>query len=213
MTKVLVLLAVSVFACTAHAAYVAGDPPRLTFSKTFPGSVPPYSVITISLDGSATYNESDDPDNSETLHLELTTAKQAFELAERLDHFKRPLESGLKIANMGQKILRWEHGSDKSESKYNYSTIEDAKTLGDIFERIGDSTRMILDLRRALKHDRLGVNDAVLRIQAAWENRKLLLTDDILPMLDQVAMNDVYIHMARERAARMADAIRASREK
>ena len=213
MTKVLVLLAVSVFACTAHAADVAGDPPRLTFSKTFPGSVPPYSVITISPDGSATYNESDDPDNSETLHLELATAKQAFELAERLDHFKRPLESGLKIANMGQKILRWEHGSDKSESKYNYSTIDDAKTLGDIFERIGDSTRMILDLRRALKHDRLGVNDAVLRIQAAWENRKLLLTDDILPMLDQVAMNDVYIHMARERAARMTDAIRASREK
>jgi hypothetical protein len=70
---------------------------------------------------------------------------------------------------------------------------------------------MILDLRRALKHDRLGVNDAVLRIQAAWENRKLLVTDDILPLLDQVAMNDAYIHMARERAARMADALRAAR--
>ncbi len=213
MTKLLVLFAVSVFACTVQAADVAGDAPRLTFSKTFVGSVPPYFVVTISPDGSATYNESDDPDNSETLHLELAAAKQAFEFAERLDHFKRPLEAGLKIANMGQKTLRWERGSDKSEAKYNYSTIEDAKTLGDMFERIGDSTRLILDLRRALKHDRLGVNDSVLRIQAAWENRKLLLTDDILPLLDQVAMNDVYIHMARERAARMADAIRVSREK
>ena len=47
--------------------------------------------------------------------------------------------------------------------------------------------------------------------RGAWDNRKLLLTDDILPLLDQVAMNDVYIHMARERAARTSEAIRASR--
>jgi hypothetical protein len=204
-------LALSALACNSQAADVAGNAPRLTFSKSFPGSAPAYFAITIAPDGSATYNESDDPDNSEAIHLEPAATKQAFELAERLDHFKKPLESGLKIANMGQKTLRWELGDQKSEAKYNYSTIEDAKALGDIFERIGDSTRMILELRRALKHDRLGVNDAVLRIQAAWENRKLLATDDILPLLDQVAMNDVYIHMARERAARLADALRASR--
>jgi hypothetical protein len=66
-------------------------------------------------------------------------------------------------------------------------------------------------LRRALKHDRLGVNDAVLRIMAAWNDKRLVEQDDFLPLLDQVANNEVYIHMARERAARIADAIRASR--
>jgi hypothetical protein len=207
MTRRLALLVA--FALCARGA--SEDAPRLTFSKSFPGSAPPFFAITLAPDGSTTYNESEDPDNSEALHLEIAVTRQAFELAEKLDHFKKPLESGLKIANMGQKTLRWEQGATKSESKYNYSTIEDAKTLGDIFERIADSTRMILDLRRALKHDRLGVNDAVLRIQSAWENRKLVATDDILPLLDQVAMNEVYIHMARERAARMADAIRAAR--
>jgi hypothetical protein len=207
MIKLFALLAS--LAIFAHGG--SDDAPRLTFSKSFPGSVPPYFAITLAPDGAATYNESEDPDNSEALHLEPAATRQAFELAERLDRFKKPLESGLKIANMGQKTLRWEQGSEKSEAKYNYSTMEDAKALGDIFERIAESTRMILDLRRALKHDRLGVNDAVLRIQAAWENRKLLVTDDILPLLDQVAMNDAYIHMARERAARMADALRAAR--
>ena len=203
------LLAIFSLAALAYGADAAA--PRITFSKSFPGSTPAYFAVTVTPDGKATYNESEDPDNAEEVHLEPSIAKQAFELADRLDHFKHPLESGLKLANMGQKTLRWEQGSENSEAKYNYSTMEDAKALADIFERIGETTRMMLELRRALKHDRLGVNDAVLRLQAAWDGKRLLLTDDVLPLLDQVAKNEAYIHMARERAARMADAIRASR--
>jgi len=206
--KRLILIAASF---VLPAAGWAGDAGRLTFIKSFPGSVPPYFAVTIAEDGGATYNESEDPDNSENVHLEAPIAKQAFELADRLDHFKRPVESGLKIANMGQKTLRWESGGDASEAKYNYSTIDDVKALAEIFERIADCERMILELRRVLKHDRLGVNDAVVHLQIAWDNKRLLLTADVLPLLDEVAANDAYIHMARERAARMADAIRASR--
>jgi len=213
--KLLVLLAVAALTYAGPAPADANDGtndgPRLTYSKSFPGSSPAYFAITVAPDGKATYNESEDPDNSEDIHLEAAAARQAFELADRLDHFKHPLESGLKLANMGQKTLRWQQGSETSEAKYNYSTLEDTKALADIFERIGDSERMMLDLKRALKHDRLGVNDAVLRIQAAWQDKHLLLTDDVLPLLDQVAKNEAYIHMARERAARVADAIRATR--
>jgi hypothetical protein len=211
------------FALLAAAALVYASPapadtpadsngtPRITFSKSFAGSSPAYFAITLAPDGKATYNESEDPDNSEDIHLEPAITRQAFDLAGRLDHFKHPLESGLKLANMGQKTLHWQQGSESSEAKYNYSTVEDAKALADIFERIGETERMMLELRRALKHDRLGVNDAILHLQAAWDGKRLLLTDDVLPLLDQVAANEAYIHMARERAARMADAIRASR--
>jgi hypothetical protein len=34
-----------------------------------------------------------------------------------------------------------------------------------------------------------------------------------LPLLDQVAKSDVYMHMARERAADVAEAIRAAQSK
>ncbi len=133
-----------------------------------------------------------------------------FALADRLEHFKRSLESGLKVANMGMKTLRWEDGAQASESKFNYTAVEDAKLLSDWFERIGDSARLLLELRRATKHDRLGVNEAIVNIQALWNNRRLLATADFLPLLDEVAGNEVYIHMARERAAQIADGIRAS---
>jgi hypothetical protein len=205
--RMLMLLAAAVL---AQAAPASSDVPRVIYSRSFPGSVPPYFAITILLDGGAIYNESEDPDNNEKISLETSAARQAFELAERLDRFKHPLESGLALANMGQKTLRWEQGEENSESKFNYSTSEDAKALVDLFERVEQSARTLLELRRALKHDRLGVNDAVVRIQSAWDGKRLLLREDFLPLLDQVAKNDAYIHMARERAARIADAIRAA---
>jgi hypothetical protein len=188
---------------------VAGDDPRIVYSKTFPGSIPAYFAVTIDRTGAATYNESQDADNAEHLQIEERVTRVIFELAQKLDHFKNPLESGLKVANMGQKALRWEDGAERHESKFNYSTSEDAKALSEQFEHISESARLRLDLDRAMRHDRLGVNEAMLKIQIAWDNKRLVGTAQLLPLLDQVAMNESFVHMARERAAQLADAIRA----
>lgn len=188
----------------------AADSAKISFSKSFPGSAPAFFSITVDRTGAGTYNESEDPDNAEKLQLEPAAGAQLFEIAERLDYFKKPLESGLKVANMGMKTVRWENGAEKGEAKFNFSVNEDAKALADIFERIADSSRMLLELKRVMRHDKLGVNDAMLRILGAWENKRLLATPQFLPVLDQVAANEAFIHMARDRAARIADGIRAA---
>jgi hypothetical protein len=195
------------------AAACAAEVPRISFSKSFPGSVPAYFAITVERTGATSYNESEDPDNAEKIQLEASVVTDMFELADRLEHFKKPLESGLKVANMGAKTLRWEAGGDRSQTKFNYSTNEDAKLLTDRFERIAESTQTLLELRRAARHDRLGVNAAVLKIQGMWNNKRLVGTAQFLPLLDQVAKDEAYIHMARERAAQIADAIRAMQSK
>ncbi len=200
--KALILILAAV---TASAA----DAPRITFSKSFPGSAPPFFSITVERAGAASYNESTDPDNAETLTLEKQAVTEMFWLADKLDHFKKPLESGLRVANMGQKTLRWEDGAEKSESKYNYSVIEDARTLGDWFEKIADSTRLLVELKRAMRHDKLGVNAAIVNVQILWNNRRLVGTAQNLPVLDQIAANEAFMHMSREREAEIADAIRA----
>jgi len=153
------------------AAACAADVPRISFSKSFPGSVPAYFAITVERTGATSYNESEDPDNLEKLKLEPAVVNRIFELADKLDHFKNPLESGLKVANMGMKTVRWEDGGQKQERKFNYSLNEDAKALADIFERIAESTRMLVDLNRVIRHDRLGVNDAILRIAIACRSQ------------------------------------------
>lgn len=187
----------------------AQEVPRITFSKSFPGSQPAFFLITVERTGVSSYNESQDPDNAEKLQIEPSATSEMFEITERLDRFSKPLESGLKVANMGVKTLRWEAGAESWESKFNYSTNEDAKLLADRFEAIAVCAQTLLELRRAIRHDRLGVNAAVLKIQGLWNDKRLVATADFLPLLDRVANDDVYIHMARERAAQIADAIRA----
>jgi len=199
----------AVLLAAALGTAAAQEAPRITFSKSFPGSLPEFFIIAVERTGEATYNESQDPDNAEKLQLEAGVTAEIFQMADRLDHFNTPLESGLKVANMGVKTLRWEAGAQNSEAKFNYSTNEEAKLLTDRFEGIGECARTLLELRRAIRHDRLGVNAAVLKIQGLWDAKRLVATADFLPVLDRVANDEVYIHMARERAAQIADAIRA----
>src|SRR5206468_2105367 len=72
----------------------AGDP-RLFYSKSFPGSMPPYVQITLEKTGDVEYRDA--PDDENPLKYKLTDAEiaEVFGLADKLDHFKTPVESGL----------------------------------------------------------------------------------------------------------------------
>jgi hypothetical protein len=196
----------------AAPVFAADHSPRIVYTKSFPGSMPAYVEIGIERSGDATYKEAAD-DDPETFKLDAQSTAEIFTLADRLGHFKTPLESGLKVANMGAKTFRWEDGDQKSEVKFNYSLDENAKTLHDWFERITESERLLAVLRRAVRHDRLGVNDAILGVQASWVRKRLAAPEQFLPLLEEVAGNEAYIHMARERAAELVDAIRAAHPK
>ena len=180
---------------------------RVSYTKVFPGSDPAYMAITVDKDGAVTYREAKD-EEPETFKLESEAVQAIFALAEKLDHFKRPLESGLKVAKTGDKTFRWENGAEASEAKFNYSLDENAKLLQDWFERISESERAMMNLRRAIRFDRLGINDAVLRVDAAWSQKRLVGREQFLPLLDRIAKNEAFINMARERASRLADTLR-----
>ena len=198
----------------AAAAGIAfgADVPRVSYSKIFPGSDPAYMAITVDRTGAVTYREAKDED-PEAFTLEPDAVQSIFGLAEKLDHFKRPLESGLKVARTGDKTFRWENGAETSEVKFNYSLDESAKLLQDWFERISESERAVMGLRRAIRFDRLGVNDAVLRVDTAWSLKRLVGREQFLPLLDRIAKNESFINLARERAARLADTLRAADKK
>ena len=65
-------------------------------------------------------------------------------------------------------------------------------------------------MERTVRFDKLGVNKALLQLQAAMERRRLVALDEFLPLLDRVRKNESYLNMARERAAALAEAIRAA---
>ena len=191
---------------------MAADAPRMLYTKSFPGSSPAYVRIIVERSGAVSYKEAED-DDPEQFTLDEDAIAAIFDLAGKLDHFSHPLESGLKVANLGTKTFRWENGGEASEAKFNYSTDENAKNLADIFERIGETERLLVAFRRAVRHDKLGVNDALLRIQTSWDQKRLMGAQQFLPLLDQVAKNEAFLHMARERAAELAEAIRSQKPK
>ena len=202
--KLMALLAVGVVA-------FGGDAPKVIYSKSFPGSDPAYMLISVQKDGAVTsYNESTDPDNAETFKLEPATVVVIFDYTHKLGNFKGTLESGLKVANMGAKTLRWEDGADASEAKFNYSQDENVTKLVDIFESISESERLFMQLKRAIRFDKLGVNDALLRVNILYNQKRLVGSSQFVPLLDRILKDESFLHMARERAATIADGLRAA---
>ncbi len=198
--------------CSTLVSAQAADP-TIFYSKSFPGSVPEYVEITVDRSGKVSYKEAKDDDDPETFTLNQASTDEIFDLAQKLDKFTHPLESGLKVANMGTKTFRWEEGGKKNEVKFNYSIDENAKALWDWFEKIGETERLLVAFRRAVRHDKLGVNEALVNIQASWDRKRLAGPEQFLPLLDQVSKNEVFMHMSRQRAAELAEAIRASKPK
>jgi len=142
--------------------------------------------------------------------LKKEDADAIFALAAKLDHFKRPIESGLPVAKMGEKMFRWEDGAETHEVKFNYSQDANAKTIHEWFEKMTETAQHYIALERSVKFDKLGVNKALLQFQAALERGRLVGLEVFLPLLDRVVKNDSYLHMARERAGAVAEAIRNS---
>ncbi len=191
--------------------FAGADVPRLTFSKSFPGSAPAYLEIALDRSGNASYKEAADDDQPLRFQVPESDVAVIFGLADKLGHFNHPLESSLKVAFMGTKTFRFEAGAEKQEVKFNYSEDPDAQALLDWFERIAETEQHVINLERAVKYDKLGVNDALLLMQISFDHKRLVAPQQLLPLLDRVVKNDSYMHMARERAAGLAEAIRASK--
>lgn len=196
MTRFALLLSVLVPA-------LAGDGPRLFYSKTFPGSKPPYMEIRLDRSGRAEYREAPDEEFPVVFTLRPGEAEVVWRLAEKLDRFRRPLESGLKVARLGDKVLRWEQGAERHETRFNHTLDPDGQLLHDWFERMCESAILQANLERAVKYDRLGVNQAILHIEAAWDKKRLVAVDQFVPLLKRVAANSAYLNMARERAEKL----------
>lgn len=189
-------------------ALMAADSPRLVLSKSFPGSVPPYSEVTVVRTGDVEYREAPGEDLPVKFKLRETEAAELFALVEKVDYFRKPLESPAKVAFMGAKDFRYEDGERKGEAKFNYTEDVNARSVADWFERMSESAQRSIDLDRAAKYDRLGVVKALTLLEFEMENKRIVGASQFLPTLDRIAKNEGYMHTARMRAAALADSIR-----
>lgn len=199
--------AACIFICLCSTLALAQSP-RIVYSKFFKGSTPEYVVIAIQRSGEAVYKEAKDDDNPIRFQVPSADTVQIFDLADKLDHFKQPVESGLKVAHMGDKSFRFEDGDKATEVKFNYSLDPNAQALLDWFERITETEQHYIALERTTHFDKLGVNDVLLQLQVTYDRKRLIAPEQFLPLLDRVIKNESFLHMARARAAALAEIFR-----
>jgi hypothetical protein len=195
----------------AAGALWAADDPRLTYSKSFPGSVPPFVMVTLEKNGDVEYREALDDDQPLKFKMTEADTQAVFGLTEKLDYFKHPVESPLKVAFMGTKTYRYESGAAKNEVKFNFSEDPSVQALQDWFERMCESAQYRIELERTAKYDKLGVVHALTLLGSALDRKRLVGLEQYLPMLDRICNNDSYMHTARAQAAEIAEAIRAAK--
>jgi hypothetical protein len=184
---------------------------KIFFSKSFPGSQPAYFAIEVDASGKANYREAADDENPVQFDLDLKDAREMFGLAEKVRFFAKPLESKLKLANMGMKTFRYQDGDIRNETKFNYSDDANARALADWFEKIAETERHRLALEKAAQFDRLGVNKALLQFEVSWDNRRIVAAEQFLPILDKIATQPNFVHIAQARAASIAERIRGGK--
>lgn len=184
---------------------------KIHFVKDFPKSDPAYVAIWVDRSGKGEWTDSPDGARPLAVQLEPAETEAIFGLAEKLDYFARPLEANAKVAFTGAKTFRYEGEPAKHEVKFNYTTDPDGRALTVWFEKISETMQRVAGLESAVKFDKLGVDREVLLLQAALEGKRLAGARQLLPLLDRVASNQTVMNRARERAASMAEAIRAGK--
>lgn len=194
----------------AFCGVLSAAPAKLIFTKSFPGSVPAYTFVSVDHTGALEYKES--PTDSQPLRVQLRESEVTplFSLAEELNYFRSSLESGLKVANTGKKVFRYEPESGAaSDTTFNYSTIPAAQQLLERFEEIAASERAYIELDNTMHFDKLGVNDALADVESLWLRKQLAAPAQFIPLLTRISTHESFMHLVRERAARLKDEFQA----
>jgi hypothetical protein len=174
--------------------------------------VPPYFEERLDKAGAGEYRATADDQFPMKFQLPEEETAAVWALVGKLDYFRHPLESPAKVAFMGTKLLRYESGGARSETRFNFTEDAAARALVEYFDRMAESAEIHIDLERAAKYDHLGVMKALNELAAAMEDRRVAAAGQFLPLLDRIAANENFMHTARALAADMADAIRKPRK-
>ncbi|MBI1357065.1 MAG: hypothetical protein GC160_22215 [Acidobacteria bacterium] len=182
---------------------------QLFFSRDFPGSSPAYFDITIEADGAAAYREAPDEDPLK-FQVDAATVTELLNRAEAVEALGPSVASKRKVAFTGNKVLRLSDDGRQQEAKFMYSENQDAQYVVSWFLKAAETIGHRINLERAVRFDRLGVNDALLQLQGAFERDRVVAADQLIPVLEQITGQEKILHLARSRAAALLERIQAA---
>ncbi len=175
---------------TVRPAEPAAAGAKLTFRRVFKSSTPEFIEVSV--------REDSDDATYEIRQLDDDPGAARFQVS----------DVHRKIANLGEKTFRWEHGAETYEVRFNYTLNSTASQLLLIFEGLARQQELLVLLERRMKYDRLGINDALLQFETDLNRNLLPEPQRALPTLDQIAGDSRFVEIGRQRARALAERIR-----
>jgi hypothetical protein len=191
----------------------ASSQASITFRKVFKASYPEFVEIKVGEDGAGTWDirQLDETPSPHPLSIGQPLTRKIFDLASDVHDFQGvDLDVHRRIANLGQKTLRYEKGAENYSVEFNYTLNNSANQLTAIFDGLAREELDLSDMERAMRYDHLGANDVMLRVQSDVKNKLLPEPEALLTLLDQIGADEDLIDIARQRARAIAEQIRAS---
>lgn len=207
------LLALGMLSIRSFSAQQTDSPATLTYTKVMKGSVPEYTSITVDANGNGTYDgrQLDESPKPRPLKLSPETTETLFHLAAALDDFRSiRLESKKHVANMGLKTFIYRHGGQENKVTFNYTRKKRALQLLTAFEGIADVEQHIGTLEYSSRYDVLGLPSALNRVESDLDDKVLVDPQLMVPILEKIAGNSQYLHIAQVRAADILRRIQGS---
>ncbi|MDE0620807.1 MAG: hypothetical protein OXH83_03955 [Bryobacterales bacterium] len=190
----------------------AGAQDAIYFERVFPGSIPDRFEVRLTVEGVATYSE--DGEDSVDYEVGRQEAALVFDWAADLGYFSRSVASKRKVASTGRKLLRYEAGGQlRGETVFDYTEEPAARELASWFVRLAETQQHLQTLERLYRFDRLGVDQALVSLQSAFERDRIVAPRLLEPILNKIAEQDRIVHVARARARGMLERIHASPSK
>ncbi len=191
----------------ALSAQAAAPPASVTYTRSFPRSVPVFLQIVVRRDGSALYAARQTA-RQPVLHFPFTasppTVRAIFRAAAALDDFRGVrLQSKDNVAFTGDKTLAYADGSLRALQHFTYTTLPPARTLVNLFERISTTGMDALRLRLAARYQPLNVLEALDQIQSDWSLHLLAEPQLLAPVLRRLLADPTQMQAAQRRAQKL----------
>jgi len=191
----------------------AQEPATVTFTLDFPGSEPSHYAISVSSDGSSTYDSDGklSPDSEgDPFHLgffmSTETRQRVFELAERAHFFEGQIDSKRKnLASSGVKTLTYKNSARSTSATYNYSPLAAVQQITLLFQNLS----MTLEFGRRLeyfhRYQKLALDDELKRMEGGAQGNDLEELAAVVPILQRIANDSSVMNPVRARAQRMIE--------
>ncbi len=208
-------LALVTFSAAALYAQPAGNAATLIYTKVMKGSVPEYTAITVNSNGVGTYdgrqlNQSPRP---RALKLSQSTTRKLFQMAASLGDFRSiKLESDKKVANMGLKTFVYRHDGQENKVQFNYTRNKRAEDLLTMFDGVANVEQHIGRLEFSSRYDVLGLPSALTQVEIDLDNNALVDPQLMVPILEKIAGDSQYLHIAQVRAEDIIRRIQDSKD-